>query len=260
MRTRIMFLTAALASASVAAGPAAAVTFVFAKATGGTTNSQTLGITSEGETVVASGATYSIDPATLNHVSQFTGTAQVSRTSSLTTGGIGVNSENLNNNDPDEPGPNPLLVDTTGSVNEALRFRAESGNLMRLTSLTLSSIDPNDTLQIFGLGDDGALTVFDIGGLVAGTGDNAFTGGVATRLSGSVTNQQWRIDFTGQEAFRELFFTVRNDTADGYRLNAFDVEFVPPVPEPAAWALMIGGLGMVGASLRRARFGKVVTA
>lgn len=256
MRIKLLLLTAALVSAA----PASAVNFVFSKPSGGTTNSLTLGVTVGSETVTASGVTYSADPMALTDVSQFTGTAFVSRTSSLTTGGIGVNSENLNVDGEDEPGPNPLLVDTTGSVNEALRFQLSSGNLMRLNSLTLSSIDPNDTLRIFGMTDDGALTAFDIGGLVAGTGVNAFTGGTATRLSGSVTNQQWRIDFTEQMAFKELFFTVRNDTADGYRLTSFDVDIVPPLPEPAAWALMIGGLGMVGASLRRARFVKSVSA
>lgn len=38
---------------------------------------------------------------------------------------------------------------------------------------------------------------------------------------------------------------------DGFKLSGFNVQI--PTPEPSSWALMIGGLGMVGASLRSRR-------
>lgn len=48
-------------------------------------------------------------------------------------------------------------------------------------------------------------------------------------------------------------------SVDGVPVDAYTAIFAPdtvilqPIPEPAAWALMIAGFGLVGASLRRAR-------
>lgn len=85
-------------------------------------------------------------------------------------------------------------------------------------SQTIYSIDPNSDLDGFFLSDLGTIN---------------FAGGTVTELTlGSQS-------YVG-EAFHGFFsesFTLDGD--------------VPAVPEPASWALMIGGLGLVGSVMRR---------
>jgi hypothetical protein len=244
-----LLVTAALLAA---AAPSAAATFTFSKASGGTSNSAFLDASAGGRTIRATGVRYTVAPTSLTNTSQFTGTAAVSQTSNLTTGGVGVNSENSITDFPAGAGGNdPIQNDTDGASNEALRFELLNPNFgtIRINSVTLSSVDPNDTFRIYRLGTAGALNLISFGGDIAGTGANAFTGGTATYLSGSGTNQQWRIDFQPFSIPADVFYlTARNDTADGYRVVSIDASIVP---EPQTWALMIIGFGLVGITSRR---------
>ena len=45
--------------------------------------------------------------------------------------------------------------------------------------------------------------------------------------------------------------TISGDAADHAMISGHVDYAVPTVPEPASWALMIGGLGLVGGALRR---------
>ncbi len=59
--------------------------------------------------------------------------------------------------------------------------------------------------------------------------------------------------FTATSAATALRFTFQQDPSF-FRLDAISVSMISgAVPEPAAWAMMIGGFGLVGASLRRRR-------
>ena len=74
-----------------------------------------------------------------------------------------------------------------------------------------------------------------------------------------------------EETRRDAFasFTIKNnpDGAEGTQLIQVGIDLVPSdgnigsaIPEPATWAMMIGGLGLVGASMRRRRSPGTVTA
>ncbi|TRW14323.1 PEPxxWA-CTERM sorting domain-containing protein [Glacieibacterium frigidum] len=250
MKIKLLLAAALLGTAA----PSAALTFVFAKASGGVTSSAFLNATAGGRTLQATGNRYTVAPTALTNVSQFTGTAAVSQSSSLTVGGVGVNSEQSIGGFPAGAGGNaPEQVDTDGTTNEVLRIALLNPSLgsIRINSVTLSSVDPDDTFRIYTLGAGGALNVIAFGGDIAGTGVNAFTGGTATYLSGSGTNQQWRITFAPFSTPSDVFYlTARKDSADGYRVTSIDASIVP---EPATWALLIGGFSMVGLASRRRR-------
>ena len=64
--------------------------------------------------------------------------------------------------------------------------------------------------------------------------------------------------FNGLAASGDYTLTVRDRLAtDSGRLGSFTLEIttdaVQPVPEPATWAMMIGGFGVIGGVMRRRR-------
>lgn len=102
------------------------------------------------------------------------------------------------------------------------------------------------------------------GGLFIAHLDQAGAFGGAIRLFGSQL-------FAGPTAAPRLLTGVfdlsdvlRNFTTDplqvNYRLTVTDITNAAAVPEPATWAMMIGGFGFVGGALRRCRAGGVVRA
>jgi len=247
------YLLAAAALLSAAA-PSAAVTFVYSQVAAPRVDAAFVDATAAGRTLRATGVRYTVAPTALTNVSQFTGTAAVSRTGTIATGGIGVNTETSVTGFPAGVGGNdPAQNDTDGPVNELLRISliTPGSGSIRINSVTLSSVDADDTFRIYRLGAGGSLIAIPFGGDIAGTGANAFTGGTATYLTGSGGNRQYRITFAPFTAPNDEFlFTARKDVADGYRLTTIEATFVP---ELATWALLVGGFAMVGVATRRRR-------
>lgn len=72
-----------------------------------------------------------------------------------------------------------------------------------------------------------------------------------------ISAQDWySVDFYGNPPMTEGW-RVRAD--GGFYIDNIEVEWIyeglsSPVPEPAAWALMIAGFGLAGATLRRRRY------
>lgn len=57
--------------------------------------------------------------------------------------------------------------------------------------------------------------------------------------------------FTSTNAFTQVTFVGASGLSDGFGMDNVRYELAGGVPEPATWALMIGGFGLAGASLRR---------
>lgn len=187
-------------------------------------------------------------PDQLTNLSQFTSNGQIRRTdgTSALNGGIGVTG-----------GGSTEQVDTN-SVNRREAFLIESSSVLKLTSLRLNMIDANDTIQIYGVEANGALTGLGFAGMISGTGGKAIAGATWNAGTGTLTFTPQlapykRLVLTTREGGEE---TINNMTGQGYRLAAISAA----VPEPATWALMVGGFGLIGAGARRSRGAPVVSA
>jgi hypothetical protein len=108
--------------------------------------------------------------------------------------------------------------------------------LYNSVSLFWGSIDGYNTLNLMQ------------GGTVVGT-VNAGTIGAGSNGDQLGMNTNRRVNITSDVAFDGLQFVSTS--------SAFEVDNIKflcaAVPEPATWAMMIGGIGFAGASLRRAR-------
>ncbi|PZQ56854.1 MAG: hypothetical protein DI570_20445 [Phenylobacterium zucineum] len=115
---------------------------------------------------------------------------------------------------------------------------------------TFDRVDNNDTLKLYGVTTDGKLEYIGYGGIFDGPGTTMGIGGTTGAwMSGSGDDQKYIVNLNTNR-YKEFWFGNNNDAADGYRLDSISVA---AVPEPATWALMIGGFGMTGATLRRRR-------
>lgn len=221
MKTAISLICAAL----IAATPASAKVFVFG---GSSADSLTKSFTVDGETLQVAGLSYAGSSAAVDETTLFT-PAPIHQTET----GIGVCQSG-------ESGDQCRQVDTSG-VNEALLF-AQSGALFTLNSATLSIVDFNDSLKILGV-TGGTFTDLGIAGLIV----DGLTGPASvTRIGGNT----YTINFAGLGAYEGFLFFQHNDSDDGYRINSLTTT---AVPEPAAWAMMVGGFGLIGGAVRRSR-------
>ena len=166
---------------------------------------------------------------------------------------------------------NNLTINSTGDVN-VIPLSSLSYNNNTLTLSSRSGRNDHFIFNISGAGDhtfDFAQSVISFGG-TGTTADHVlfnFTGGTHSALTGININKS-RSVFNGTILSPFGNVTYHNPASFsgaiiGYRINlhsSFNISqssFVPPptasIPEPGAWLLMIGGLGFVGARLRRQR-------
>ncbi len=229
-------LPALLALAGLAASPAAAVTLVFNFAgPSGATNVASVSRTTGGVTLTAAARTFTAAPGTLTNLSQLTASGTIRQTSP----GIGVTG-----------GASADQLDTNQPANrEAILVTASRG--ISISGLRLSFIDNDDTLRIYGVNPGGSLTSLGFGGeIISGLASAASFSHVGTN-SGTTT-----LNFASPTAFYTNFvFTTREGgdvpylgtLGQGYRID----RITGMVPEPASWAMLVLGFGIIGASTRR---------
>jgi len=216
------------------AAPASAVTWVFGGGSG-TTNS--VAVTVPGQTTLTvEGRRFTGLPTALASLTQLTIPLQISRTAP----GLGVTG-----------GGSSPQVDTN-QANRREAFLVTADKAIRIDGLKLSFIDANDTLQIFGVNADNSLTALGFGGLIR----DGLGGTVAFSNSGANSGTTV-LDFdTPLPAFDRFVFTTREpgdvafggQSGQGYRLDSISGA---AVPEPATWAMLITGFGLVGLAMRR---------
>jgi PEP-CTERM motif len=258
-----MIRTAIVSALLVASVPAVAGPTLTANLGGtvGTAASYSYNITTalnEPLTLTATSRKFFIPPGMLTNLDQTTAIGLVDRTAT-SIGVVGGANTQLDTNIPGtalNPQREALLI--TGSVKFAIR------------GLSLSVLDQNDTLRLFGVNGDGSLATIGFGTTINQTPANAGTvrgglDGAAQLLScvaESTTNStcSFRVAPTG--LYKSFLFTTRvggdvqfgGDGGQGFRLNSI----TGALPEPGTWAMLIGGFGMAGAAMRRQR--KVATA
>ncbi|MDZ4371785.1 MAG: PEPxxWA-CTERM sorting domain-containing protein [Phenylobacterium sp.] len=243
--SRIVTVASALALACAISAPAAAanITFNFGGASQTFATGAPYEVTAGGATASALGYSFNTTPAAFQTLADGASAATVLSQMTLKSvrregPGIGVCWTG-------ESGSECNQVDANGT-NEMLRV--ELSKNFRLVSAEFDRVDNNDTLKLFGVSSDGVVDHLGYGGIFDGPGTTMGINDVSGAwVSGTGDNQVYSVTFeTG--AFKEFWFGNNNDTADGYRLRSITVA---AVPEPATWALMIGGFGLAGATLRR---------
>ena len=113
-----------------------------------------------------------------------------------------------------------------------------------LDNLTVT-FDKGWDLISFNLAGHNSATIFSM------TVNGTLFSGFSSDLNCGICNLSGNGDFTlSGKGITELSFNF-NPSIDGVKQFRVGVSNVPAVPEPATWAMMIGGLGIVGASMRR---------
>lgn len=216
-----------------ATAPAHAVTVLLG---GSTANVASVTRTNGGLSFDITAHKFTQAPDTLSNLSQLTGAGLVS----VSAPGLGV-----------AGGASGPQVDTNQpNAREALLV--SSTKPIKLSALKLSYVDANDTLQVYGVGADGALTALGFGGIIR-TG----VGGGATFVNSGANDGTTALTLLSQTpAYSAFLFTTRvggdvnygGDLGQGYRLDSISAD---AVPEPATWAMFIAGFGLIGAAVRR---------
>lgn len=207
-----------------AAAPATATTFTFTSgtntATHGTAGNNVTLPSVDGITVTATG--WSTDTLSSSPEAAYVGRYQM---------GLGVTNTNEANGDTF----NAHVVDNVGSYDF---IRLDFSKAVKLTGITLNAFTVNG-----GFSTDSDAWVSYGSGSLATNWSSYLANGVSvasgTAFSSTVASTTWLIGAA----------RVSTDRDDGFKIGA--VTAVAAVPEPATWAMMILGFGLVGGALRR---------
>lgn len=239
-----MKLFLALAAAGLIAAPAAAVTVATLDFTAGVNASvASLARSAGGVTITATARRFSLNPDSLTNLSDVATTGTIR---SLTDGfGVlagGAGAQLDTNSAGDFEG-----VLLTGNQDFSLR------------GLRLEAVDNNDTLQVYGVLANGNFVNLGYPGVIRryNTGINvplSLLAGNATGPNLDAGLQELTL-VTPTQYFSRYFFTTRvagttsflAASDQGYRINGLTVG----VPEPASWAMLLTGFGLVGLMRRR---------
>ena len=157
-----------------------------------------------------------------------------------------------------------------GTVGSPLReaFLLTGSDAFRLTNLTLTRVDSDDTLQIYGVNANGSLVNFTYGTGTNPLSNNAdrMAGAIAGGAGGSLLNLVYAPvsqSNTGTasfgtgivQRFQRYLITTRvggdvnylGAPGQGFSLS----NLTATVPEPATWGMMLVGFGFVGVAARR---------
>jgi hypothetical protein len=233
----------------MAVAPAAATTVFTVNLGGSASNAASFAYTAPGSVnLTAQARSFSVLPTALTTLSQIAGVLNVSRT----TPGIGV----------DGGASAPQLDTNQASRREGILLTSDVA--VSLRALKLSFIDNDDTLQVYGVNGNQLVSLGYPGVVRAGlTGPNAGLSLLAGQATGpayasgtnSGTQTLTLVDPTAR--FTGFFFTTREPgnlsylgtLGQGFRIDSLTLG----VPEPASWAMLIAGFGLVGAASRRRR-------
>jgi hypothetical protein len=242
-----VFAVAVLSTMAVA--PAAALTVFTVNLGGPASNASSFAYTAPaGVMLTVEGRRFSVLPAALTNVSQFAGPLNISRT----TPGIGVQGG----------ASNPQIDTNQPARREGILLT--SNVPLSLLGLRLSFIDNDDTLQVYGVNGSELVSLGYPGVIRAGLpGPNAglsLLSGQATgpAFAAGTNNGTQTLTLVNPTArFSGFFFTTREPgdvsylgtLGQGYTIDSLTFG----VPEPASWAMLIAGFGLVGAASRRRR-------
>lgn len=163
--------------------------------------------------------------------------------------------------------PNNILIPGWTAVNADIMSNNFNGT-------TATAFEGNQYLDLVGFSPSGSIaqTFATVAGqsytLTFGYSNNAFSGAnsrsaevrigsdlldIITHSTATANNLNWSIytkNFVATDALTKLSFIGSGDSNAGVLLDAVSVN---AVPEPTSWAMMILGIGAVGAALRRQR-------
>jgi hypothetical protein len=213
-------------------------------------------------TLTVSSRKFTLAPGALTALSDTTAVGTVVRSSfGLGIVGGGSNSQVDTNlpGTPQSPLREALLLSGTNPT-------ANTNQRFSIHSFVLSLVDANDTLLVYGVKKDGSLTSVGYGIGAVDTGTPGGPGSIIGGLNGEAIGLTYNAALNGGTAafsvaptslFDRYLITTRvggdtefgGDLGQGFVLSGITAA----LPEPGTWAMMIGGFGLAGASMRRRR-------
>jgi len=192
---------------------------------------------------------------TVGNVRTFTGsdgtkvevTAYATDGSNLSAGAVGWYSPGLGTLN--GPNDNSHTVDNSGLV-DILVFQFDK--VVTVDKVGLVEFGDTDINYDIGSTNVAFNSTLTFANLTAFT--NAF-GAINTSILSNGNGTSGDRDINPSNLSGNLFYVAaafsNSGSNDSFKVNGITFTAAPPVPEPATWAMMIGGLGLVGMSMRR---------